>query len=1558
MSGLLGMPPHALLLLLLLLCIPLGGAVVSTPPSPDGCCSVVITMISRDEEVNFRSNLALWLPIAEYFAILVDSRTTDDSVKVIEAVLRGRVRGFHTEAYEFTGFGPARTKSLQVAWSHFPEATHVLIADPDWKPDTSTMNVNDLDLHHTVFRFTVHDRNGETKRLMDWFLRHEEGLRMRYHLHEVLDNGLDNYIVKHIPWVAHEIEKPGTWHSKVGHGDSHSVKRLQFDLSMLAKDQVAYGHDPHTHYYLGITNHGVAEGMYKENKNIVNETIVQYAAAAVDNLLLRLHSEYMSEFGQERWGVLFILADVYEKFFGDHISAERYYLLCFDLKNFLECPLKLLSLYQETGNVAGSKSVVWRLLTSRRDDIRGDRMLTFKRSLSCHVPSWAYSVLTTDLYNRAAKDAAGTQLALSSGELLYLLLLKRMIGDNACDHLQSGADQLLAAMLARTGAEALLARPAAELCSDPALKAYVFSNKITLYPCDAEDFARDEVCKDFARDIPPPIEALQVEALGEFVGALSIFDLAHHTLVGHCERFFFESHDLTSFGPVYTVLLAGSFNPRLVHFFLGYLQRSRYRTGRMHLTIAASKKVVEAITGPLGTCGYGPFVRDITFDTRPLQDFLARARELRKNYDYIEYQGLSTDAGAPAILRQLRNLLSPSGVMGVSYFAANSHQQQLQQQVLRRNISHMYPFSFESWRLVEGYLQTHGYSHLVGDRVLICFLALDIDGALDFDALAHDLKMVHSARGRAGRAYRRAEAEQLLLEAGLAVISHASLAYGQPFAYMPHASIQAYRDLGVEEDVFVEELMPSFRHVVYVRRDPPLPDGVGIAFGRAAVTAELMTLQANSSYFLWRSSPGVSMAYNDSHCSVTFSMQAALREPLAYSFDRAMMEPLLKLQSSPQFGTLLRMHSEQSSLDAATYRLQLLQVLQLLETHGIIVVWYTQGFQIHQTSQQMQQAQQEQEKRLARQVQQTEGEQGGLSFRNVKEKRTFKSGADSSSHGVKGGLSFKMGAAKTPPGSQDDVELRLLSTVAGSAAVITDDVRHQLQRLRRVGYSYDMIEQHVRTMVAASQGSGTSSATAAAAAQLDVSGAAAAAPISAEEEGLVTSADPKQAAVIAQRRAALRRFGFPPAAIEETLAKMPGAEAAVAATSGSADYSSTGVTMDDAKQQLQLKLPAHRRLLAPPSALSEPTGAKRSTAAPTSTSMVKVRFELEQMLYLTEKKSVGSVEALRALACYQQLHARLLQSTPKHLPATLPADLAALCPAFYNKGVHLAETAIVDNTLMFTGPLPHLKKVVRLLETTDFIVMDVILKPQVLQQIAQDLLSSTIWYDAANGQSFVAHKDDGLFHASFRQLVRELSWALSHRASEREEVTVTAKSFFVIGMTAGSSTSSPLMVTATNSDMFGVLWVSPSESGPVDEPGATDGLRVYDTLSSDYLNKGKVRIYNATHTEFLSYGASLSLNVERFNRFQKSEVIPRVNNRLVMVGPGNPFMLVMPPEDPLSAAKSAGSSLEERTVFALVIQFSVFENIEVPIKGPGEQGQREKVIRRVIKKAAARPSGL
>jgi hypothetical protein len=170
------------------------------------------------------------------------------------------------------------------------------------------MKLSDLDFEHDVFRFLAYDRNGATTRRMDWLLRNRQGLRMRYHLHEVLDIGM--YAVKPISWVVHEIEKPGTWHTTVGHGNSMSAKRFLFDLELLYRDVEVYGHDPHTHYYLGVTHHAYVEKMLAGGGAVTPE-LSDHLDRSIKNLELRVMSDYSDDFVEERWAAMMILGSIF-----------------------------------------------------------------------------------------------------------------------------------------------------------------------------------------------------------------------------------------------------------------------------------------------------------------------------------------------------------------------------------------------------------------------------------------------------------------------------------------------------------------------------------------------------------------------------------------------------------------------------------------------------------------------------------------------------------------------------------------------------------------------------------------------------------------------------------------------------------------------------------------------------------------------------------------------------------------------------------------------------------------------------------------------------------------------------------------------------------------------------------------------------------------------------------------------------------------------------------------------------------------------------------------------
>ncbi len=98
----------------------------------------------RDESFNIRANLPLWgSSFFDAYVIAVDERTVDDTWKALDDAIPAGVPRLIFN-YTFDGFGPARTLVFEKAWERFPNITHVLVGDPDWKPNMKTINKADL----------------------------------------------------------------------------------------------------------------------------------------------------------------------------------------------------------------------------------------------------------------------------------------------------------------------------------------------------------------------------------------------------------------------------------------------------------------------------------------------------------------------------------------------------------------------------------------------------------------------------------------------------------------------------------------------------------------------------------------------------------------------------------------------------------------------------------------------------------------------------------------------------------------------------------------------------------------------------------------------------------------------------------------------------------------------------------------------------------------------------------------------------------------------------------------------------------------------------------------------------------------------------------------------------------------------------------------------------------------------------------------------------------------------------------------------------------------------
>ena len=100
-----------------------------------------------------------------------------------------------------------------------------------------------------------------------------------------------------------------------GHDDSFSPKRALFDLELLYKDLAVYGHDPHTHKYLGVTHLSYVVSLLTK-KNSRGDEVIDTSEAKLSSSEVKDHLEkgnyycglrvdpatvYDEEFNEERW---------------------------------------------------------------------------------------------------------------------------------------------------------------------------------------------------------------------------------------------------------------------------------------------------------------------------------------------------------------------------------------------------------------------------------------------------------------------------------------------------------------------------------------------------------------------------------------------------------------------------------------------------------------------------------------------------------------------------------------------------------------------------------------------------------------------------------------------------------------------------------------------------------------------------------------------------------------------------------------------------------------------------------------------------------------------------------------------------------------------------------------------------------------------------------------------------------------------------------------------------------------------------------------------------------
>jgi hypothetical protein len=758
---------------------------------------------------------------------MMDTRTTDNSRRVIASILNNRPEPYQVISHEFVGFGQARTASLEAVWRHYPHATHVLLADPDWRPDVSTMQKVNLVEPFDVYRFTAIDRNGSSRRQIDWILRNRPGLRMRYHLHEELDIG--EYTVTSIPFVVNEIEKPGMWYSLFGNGNSLGfgieigLERYLLDLEMLQMDLSAYGHNPHTHYYLGVTHAAVVE---KEGANIMagkrslNVDYVHHLTEAIKYLELRATSSYDDEFVDERWAAMYLMGSIYTTYKRDTNKAEYWLSMCRDFdRDNIECSMNLVRLHLKLGMLAKAVQELENAL--RRNYTPRDFMGNSHR-WDCDLPALALSTLTHILTAKAEMYGQYVGKASTSGSnspealfkegkniALYVLMLKEMQERPQCIaankqpyDMTSAAQEAIELFIPKRGSTNSYNPSLRELCDNVALRAYLNQTRYKLHACDRlqMDIDDTERCADLQVDMLPPSMEFHARAYNEFLGAGSIPDVVHHAYKGNAQLLYAKRIN---------ILFAEYFNIRNFYNLVGFFLRNKSFRGDITV-VTQDINLANQAQEVLESCIFrqeGTYT--ISYKIIRLTDYLFRVSEenaklssmYQTKFDYIEYNsGLSTSTEATTHLTFFSEILAPNGVLGLTYFGANHHQQTIRSLVKNRNSSAHHPFSQQAERIVEAYLCANQMCDLTNDDELVQFLA----------GISPDVEMKDTFA-----AFHRHEVEGILFSYGLKEVSWLPATYSHPYSELQQASVQKYKSIGVSEEAFAYTIMPNFRYTVY-----------------------------------------------------------------------------------------------------------------------------------------------------------------------------------------------------------------------------------------------------------------------------------------------------------------------------------------------------------------------------------------------------------------------------------------------------------------------------------------------------------------------------------------------------------------------------------------------------------------------------------------------------------------------------------------------------------------------------------------------------------------------
>lgn len=216
----------------------------------------------------------------------------------------------------------------------------------------------------------------------------------------------------------------------------------------------------------------------------------------------------------------------------------------------------------------------------------------------------------------------------------------------------------------------------------------------------------------------------------------------------------------------------------MVENLIGFFQSERFSA--FHITIVSDNSgVIDFVKSKFASCAAFISIDNskIEFVGTSLVEFLRKAQIIRSKYDFIEYNGgLSIDENSSENLAGFRNILSPTGVIGVTYFSSNRHFDILKSHISLLNKTVLLPFSIESTRYVRQYLKLNKLDFMASDDQLLTFLGGEpINRKYPNDKLGN---VVPSVRWRG---YTKNQISDILGDAKLFAGAWVPTAYSNPY---------------------------------------------------------------------------------------------------------------------------------------------------------------------------------------------------------------------------------------------------------------------------------------------------------------------------------------------------------------------------------------------------------------------------------------------------------------------------------------------------------------------------------------------------------------------------------------------------------------------------------------------------------------------------------------------------------------------------------------------------------------------------------------------------------